>query len=81
MNNQLVISNPNRETFIQNIKNWVFFDNKIQTANRTIHLAKLGRDQAAEVIAKYFTENPKLNDRVEISNGEVRMREKKNTKH
>jgi len=77
MNNQLVISNPNKELFIQNIKQWVYFDTKIQQFNENIRLAKIGKDQASGFIEHYFLENPSLKDCVEISNGKVRMREKK----
>jgi hypothetical protein len=77
MNNQLVLSNPNKDIFVQNIKQWVYFDDIIQKSNHKIYLAKLGRDQAAAVIERYFAENPKLNNKVAISNGEVRIREKK----
>jgi hypothetical protein len=80
MNNQLVLSNPSKDVFIQNIKQWVYYDDIIQKSNQKIYLARNGRDQAAAVIERYFAENPKLNNKVAISNGEVRIREKKNIK-
>ena len=77
MNNQLVISNPSKELFIQNIKQWVYFDTKIQQFNENIRLAKIGKDQASGCIEHYFQQNPSLKDCVEISNGKVSVREKK----
>lgn len=77
-NNQIIISpNPTKEVFIENIKKWVYFDKKIQEFNKNKQLAKTGKDATTEVIINYFQQNPSLNDIVEISNGNIRLCEKK----
>jgi len=73
----IVYSNQTeRELLIENVKNWVLLDQKIQTINeKTKQIRELKSKLTSDICDYMKSKNMKSN--IGISNGELRMYEKK----
>jgi|TARA_B110000285_G_scaffold235562_1_gene318090 hypothetical protein len=76
----IVYSNQTeRELLIENVKNWVLLDQKIQTINeKTKQIRELKSKLTSDICDYMKSKNMKSN--IGISNGELRMYEKKDYK-
>lgn len=66
-----------KEEFINNIKKWVALDNQIKQLNTTISKYRNDKQELTSNICEYMDENSLLEKKIEISNGNLKVYEKK----
>jgi hypothetical protein len=75
MNN--IITQDPREQLIENIKNWVILDSQMKIINEKTKKLRENKQNLSESICKYMKESNLLENRIGISDGELRIHEKK----
>ena len=81
-NNQSLIVKPNkneRELLIEQVKNWVILDQKIQMINEKTKQIRELKSSVTTEICDYIKRN-NITSNIGISNGELRMYDKKDYK-
>jgi hypothetical protein len=79
MNNisgNVIIKQPKLQ-FIENVQKWVLLDNQIKIVNEKTKKMREMKHTLSEDICKYMNENNLKNKKIGITNGELRMMEKK----
>jgi hypothetical protein len=76
MSSQEIVSNAKKE-FIQNMQKWVTSDTQLKLVNEKTKQLRQYRNTLSENICNYIQENNMENTRLEISDGEVKMVDKK----
>ena len=71
-----VIINDKKE-FIQNVQKWVTSDTQLKMVNEKTKQLRQYRNTLSENICNYIQENNMENTRLEISDGEIKMFDKK----
>jgi uncharacterized membrane protein YgaE (UPF0421/DUF939 family) len=66
-----------KEDFINNIKKWVALDNQIKQLNTGISKYRNDKYELTSSICEYMDENSLLEKKIEISNGNLKVYEKK----
>lgn len=73
---QIVPVNP-KQQFIENIKNWVIMDSQIKIINEKTKRIRESKHQLTESICEYMKESNLLENKIGITDGELRIYEKK----
>jgi hypothetical protein len=73
---QIVPINP-KQQFIENIKNWVIMDSQIKIINEKTKRIRESKHQLTESICEYMKESNLLENKIGITDGELRIYEKK----
>ena len=73
---QIVPVNP-KQQFIENIKNWVIMDSQIKIINEKTKRIRESKHQLTESICAYMKESNLLENKIGITDGELRIYEKK----
>jgi hypothetical protein len=79
MNNisgNVIIKQPKLQ-FIENVQKWVLLDNQLKIVNEKTKKMREMKHTLSEDICKYMNENNLKNKKIGITNGELRMMEKK----
>jgi hypothetical protein len=79
MNNisgNVIIKQPKIQ-FIENVQKWVLLDNQLKIVNEKTKKMREMKHTLSEDICKYMNENNLKNKKIGITNGELRMMEKK----
>ena len=71
-----IVTNTDREQFVQNIKNWVTFDSQLKIVNEKTKKMREIKHELTNQICQY-TNNNKIKNKITISDGELRITEKK----
>ena len=71
-----IIKEP-REQFIENIKNWVVLDSQMKIINEKTKIIREKKHEISESICQYMKESNLLENKIGISDGELRIYEKK----
>ena len=79
MNNisgNVIIKQPKNQ-FIENVQKWVLLDNQIKIVNEKTKKMREMKNSLSEDICKYMNDNDLINKKIGITNGELRIVEKK----
>ena len=71
------ITKESREQFVENIKNWVILDSQMKIINEKTKKIRENKNQLGETICKYMKDYNLLENKIGISDGELRIYEKK----
>jgi hypothetical protein len=74
--NQIVPINPQQQ-FIENVKNWVIMDSQMKIINEKTRKIRETKHQLSESICEYMKESNLLDNKIGITDGELRIYEKK----
>lgn len=74
--NQIVPINP-KQQFIENVKNWVTMDSQMKIINEKTKKIRESKHQLSESICEYMKESNLLDNKIGITDGELRIYEKK----
>jgi hypothetical protein len=74
--NQIVPINPQQQ-FIENVKNWVIMDSQMKIINEKTKKIRESKHQLSESICEYMKESNLLDNKIGITDGELRIYEKK----
>jgi hypothetical protein len=74
--NQIVPINP-KQQFIENVKTWVLMDSQIKIINEKTKKIRESKHQLSESICEYMKESNLLENKIGITDGELRVYEKK----
>lgn len=73
----LILSNNKKEQFIENVKKWVVLDSQLKIVNEKTKKLRELKHTMTEDICKYMTENNIKNNNIIISDGKLKVYEKK----
>lgn len=79
MNNisgNVIVKQPKNQ-FIENVQKWVLIDNHLKIVNEKTKKMREMKHTLSEDICKYMNENNLVNKKIGITNGELRVVEKK----
>ena len=79
MNNisgNVIIKQPKNQ-FIENVQKWVLIDNQLKIVNEKTKKMREMKNSLSEDICKYMNDNNLINKKIGITNGELRIVEKK----
>jgi hypothetical protein len=79
MNNisgNVIIKQPKNQ-FIENVQKWVLLDNQLKLVNEKTKKMREMKNSLSEDICKYMNDNNLINKKIGITNGELRIVEKK----
>ena len=79
MNNisgNVIIKQPKNQ-FTENVQKWVLIDNQLKIVNEKTKKMREMKNTLSEDICKYMNENNLVNKKIGITNGELRIVEKK----
>jgi hypothetical protein len=79
MNNisgNVIVKQPKNQ-FIENVQKWVLIDNQLKIVNEKTKKMREMKNSLSEDICKYMNENNLVNKKIGITNGELRIVEKK----
>jgi len=79
MNNisgNVIIKQPKNQ-FIENVQKWVLLDNQIKIVNEKTKKIRESKHQLTESICEYMKESNLLENKIGITDGELRVYEKK----
>lgn len=74
--NQIVPVNP-KQQFIENVKNWVILDSQMKIINEKTKKIRESKHQLSDSICEYMKESNLLDNKIGITDGELRIYEKK----
>ena len=74
--NQIVPINPQQQ-FIENVKKWVLMDSQIKMINEKTKQIRENKHHLSESICEYMKESNLLDNKIGITDGELRVYEKK----
>ena len=74
--NQIVPANTQQQ-FIENVKNWVIMDSQMKIINEKTKKVRESKHQLTESICEYMKESNLLDNKIGITDGELRIYEKK----
>jgi hypothetical protein len=74
--NEQMVTNTDREEFVQNIKNWVTLDSQLKIVNEKTKKMREIKHELTNQICQY-TNNNKIKNKITITDGELRITEKK----
>jgi len=74
--NQIVPANTQQQ-FIENVKNWVIVDSQLKIINEKTKKVRESKHQLTESICEYMKESNLLDNKIGITDGELRIYEKK----
>lgn len=74
--NQIVPANTQQQ-FIENVKNWVIMDSQMKIINEKTRKIRETKHQLSESICEYMKESNLLDNKIGITDGELRIYEKK----
>jgi len=63
--------------FVENVQKWVYIDNQLKLINEKTRELRNQKSHLYDEIYKYMDENKLLENRIKISDGELRINEKK----
>jgi hypothetical protein len=75
MSSEVVVND--KKEFIQNVQKWVTSDTQLKMVNEKTKQLRQYRNTLSENICNYIQENNMENTRLEISDGEIKMFDKK----
>jgi len=79
MNNisgNVIVKQPKNQ-FIENVQKWVLIDNQLKIVNEKTKKMREMKNTLSEDICKYMNDNDLINKKIGITNGELRIVEKK----
>ena len=79
MNNisgHVIVKQPKNQ-FIDNVQKWVLIDNQLKIVNEKTKKMREMKNSLSEDICKYMNDNDLINKKIGITNGELRIVEKK----
>lgn len=74
--NQIVPINP-KQQFIENVKNWVVMDSQMKIINEKTKKIRESKRELSDSICEYMKESNLLDNKIGITDGELRIYEKK----
>jgi hypothetical protein len=82
MNNSILsqstdIINPSKEILVDHVKRWVTIDSQQKIVNEKIKKLRELKNESSDYICKYISENNIQQNKIRISDGELRLYEKK----
>lgn len=75
--NQMTKIKYSREQFIENVKKWVLIDSQLKIVNEKTRKMRTIKNGLTDEICIYMTENNIKNNKISISDGELKIYEKK----
>jgi hypothetical protein len=75
--NQMTKIKYSREQFIENVKKWVLIDSQLKIVNEKTRKMRTIKNGLTDEICIYMTENNLKNNKISISDGELKIYEKK----
>lgn len=75
--NQMTKIKYSREQFIENVKKWVLIDSQLKIVNEKTRKMRTIKNGLTDEICIYMSENNIKNNKISISDGELKIYEKK----
>jgi len=75
-NDKTVVANP-KQDFVENVQKWVILDKQLKIINEKTKDIRETKQQLTEEICTYIKNKNMTNTKIEISDGELKMYEKK----
>ena len=75
MNNTIALSK--KDELIQNVKRWVIIDKQLKIINEKTRELRQLKNTCGEGICTYLSDNPNLNNVIGITDGELRLYQKR----
>jgi uncharacterized protein YllA (UPF0747 family) len=76
VNGNIIVKQP-KSQFIENVQKWVLVDSQLKVVNEKTKKMREMKNTLSDEICKYMNENNLHNKKIGITNGELRMVEKK----
>lgn len=76
VNGNVIVKQPKNQ-FIENVQKWVLVDSQLKVVNEKTKKMREMKNTLSDEICKYMNENNLNNKKIGITNGELRMVEKK----
>ena len=76
VNGNVIVKQP-KSQFIENVQKWVLVDSQLKVVNEKTKKMREMKNTLSDEICKYMNENNLNNKKIGITNGELRMVEKK----
>jgi hypothetical protein len=80
MENRMIVNNDNntnREQFVEKIRNWTILDNNLKVISDKTKQMRETKHELTNEICKYMQETNRVNSKIGISDGELRIYNKK----
>ena len=77
MNNTNNMNTNQKEQFIENVKKWSLIESKLKTINEHTKNLRKAKNDLSESICQYMSENNLADKKIALTEGELRMVEKK----
>ena len=77
MNSSQIVPISQKQEFVQNVQKWALLDVQLKKINEKTKEYRDYKHQLSESICTYLNENNLQNTKIEISNGEIKLYEKK----
>ena len=75
-NDKTIVVNP-KQDFVENVQKWVFLDKQLKIIHEKTKDIRENKQQLTEEICTYIKNKNMTNTKIEISDGELKMYEKK----
>jgi hypothetical protein len=75
-NDKTIVANP-KQDFVENVQKWVILDKQLKIINEKTKDIRETKQQLTEEICTYIKNKNMTNTKIEISDGELKMYEKK----
>jgi hypothetical protein len=77
MNSSQIVPISQKQDFVQNVQKWALLDVQLKKINEKTKEYRDYKHKLSESICTYLNENNLQNTKIEISNGEIKLYEKK----
>jgi hypothetical protein len=71
------LSQSTRKIFVENVQKWVLYDQQLKSIQEKTKTMRLAKRELSDSICKYMIENGLEKNKIKLSNGEMRIGEKK----
>lgn len=71
------LSQSSRKIFVENVQKWVLYDQQLKSIQEKTKTMRLAKRELSDSICKYMIENGLEKNKIKLSNGEMRIGEKK----
>ena len=71
------LSQSTRKIFVENVQKWVLYDQQLKSIQEKTKTMRAAKRELSDSICKYMTENGLEKNKIKLSNGEMKIGEKK----
>lgn len=71
------LSQSTRKIFVENVQKWVLYDQQLKSIQEKTKTMRAAKRELSDAICKYMTENGLEKNKIKLSNGDMKIYEKK----